>query len=269
MLRMMVSCAMFLIGFAQMAGASETSLGAALESDDPCLANSSDHCSADFRQLRGELKAAVTGELKADEKAEGTNNGVVTAASTSFTVKVVSHVCPNRHCILEHKAIRLFIPRSGYSYSQHNLGCRGGRNTLTFRYDPRIHSVGFGVQENAWYWRGPRANAHLQNPDNAGMQVILAPGCRMRTSASVHDHGDPPDARRLLNVQAHNAGGVCVVDLYRKRNPSLCVSGSGRKKCCGPCAYQWQLGDAWLEANLSQYLPPCCRKERDGGSHTC
>lgn len=207
-----------------------------------------------------------------------TNNvdNSVLLASGSFTVKVVSHVCPNPHCELERESIRLFIPRHAGQYSQHNLGCEVGQNSYSFGYDPHVAVVGFGVQENAWYWRGPAATRYHQNPDNAGMQVIMKSGCSFELKSSVHDRGDPPDARRLLDVKANLQGGLCVVTLRRKPNPSLCVSGRGAKTCCGPCKYQPQLRLGQLGASLGfnstaqlSALPPCCTKTRDGGTHTC
>jgi len=181
----------------------------------------------------------------------------VVAAENQVSVRVVSRVCPSAACPYETKAVSLFI-----GMTQVALGCQAGvDDSHSFTYDTRSinFALGFGVQDNGWYWRGYKAQASEQNPDNAGMQVFLnVADCSVRTSASIAG-GDVPDARRLLSVMGtRGAHGGCEVVVERLSKPTLCVAGVGAKQCCPPCSLP-----------MFEGLATCCSKEADGGRTTC
>lgn len=169
---------------------------------------------------------------------------LVASAATAvlaFPVTVVSKIGENVVCHID--TLTVFV---GFD----RMDVANGRSVT-------IHTAGgFGIQENGWYWRGKRAQASEQNPDNAGMQVDVSSGsCKAQTSASWAG-GAVPDAQRLLSLNSFADGnGGCTVEVYRKTDTDLCVAGSGSKQCCAPCTV----------------FPggSCCTRDADGGKTTC
>uniref|UniRef100_A0A6U6RYM7 Altered inheritance of mitochondria protein 24, mitochondrial n=1 Tax=Zooxanthella nutricula TaxID=1333877 RepID=A0A6U6RYM7_9DINO len=194
-------------------------------------------------------KSSPAGTPLALEQQEGLNVSTNTTAAP-FEVTVVSDVDTISLCQEETTPVSLFI---GSGAGQVKLAA-GGKHTFT--YDPADVAFwnGFGVQDNAWFWRGPEATQYEQNPDNAGMQVFVTPECSATTGPSIAG-GSVPDARQLITVSAAKQGTGCTITLARKQPHGLCLAGSGPKACCGPCSIF--------------HSDTCCTKEKDGSTQTC
>lgn len=145
-------------------------------------------------------------------------------AIANLTVQVINNVPNSQSCIYEANSISLFYPPN----NQQKPMATGSSATINV---PRTSGeYNFGIQDNGWYWRANPSSG--QNPDNAGMQVIVSVSnnCSVTTAQSWAGSGTP-DARKILTVSGKPgiAPINCVVTI-NKQSGGMCVT----KSCCGP-----------------------------------
>lgn len=145
-------------------------------------------------------------------------------AIADITLQVVNNAPNNKSCIYEADSISLFYPPG----NQQKPMPAGSSATITVPKTFGQHN--FGVQDNGWYWRQDPSSG--QNPDNAGMQVIVSVSnnCSVTTAQSWAGAGTP-DARKILSVSGKPGVAPinCIITIS-KQSGGMCVT----KNCCGP-----------------------------------
>lgn len=147
------------------------------------------------------------------------------AASSGVEVILINQVTPSQVCTTESHTLTLFLSAG----SQENLAYQDTYGP--FQAPELWGKFQFGLQENSWFWI-PTADPSHQDPDNAGMQVVIddASTCTLSTATSLAGP-DTPDARQVIEVTGQSTGvGQCTITVTRKTPPSLYPT----KDCCAP-----------------------------------
>ena len=147
------------------------------------------------------------------------------SATTGVEVTVVNNVAKSQVCTDETSTLTVFITTG----DQQNLA--PGETSTPFQAPNLFNQYQFGLQENSWFWI-PKADPNHQDPDNAGMQVIISDPatCALNTAASLAGP-NTPDARKVIQVEGKSTGpGQCTVTVSRLSPPGLYPT----KDCCAP-----------------------------------
>lgn len=149
--------------------------------------------------------------------------------TTGLQVTIVNMVTPSQVCTQETNTLTVF------KTATEQIQLKYKEMSDPFASPVLFGQYEFGVQENSWFWI-PKADPGHQDPDNAGMQVILSDTCEVSTAASLLPGG--PDTRQVITVTGkQTAPGQCQVTVTRKSPPGLYPT----KDCCAPDLPQFKV----------------------------
>eukprot|EP00026_Physarum_polycephalum_P019946 Phypoly_transcript_22233.p1 GENE.Phypoly_transcript_22233~~Phypoly_transcript_22233.p1 ORF type:complete len:157 (+),score=13.03 Phypoly_transcript_22233:75-545(+) len=138
-----------------------------------------------------------------------------TAICAQYQVQVINNVdpCPGGN----YPTIKLFLADG--SQPLLNEGA-----SYTVQASEFGQWTGLGIQENGEYCRNGGGVAGCNNPDNAGMQLVLNGGdCNnYALNDPFYCGSNPPNAKNIVNVEMSGGWPNCVARLTRKGNAPGC-----------------------------------------------